>query len=132
MNRVDLVGRITADPEVKFSASGKAYVRFSLAVNRESKDKGVDYPNCTAFGKTAELIGEWVKKGKLLAITGRIQTGSYEKDGRKIYTTDVMVERVEFLERRDDDDYVIPPVKTEEHQQTIPEGFSHLDDDIPF
>ena len=133
MNKIVLIGRITADPEVKFGASSKSYLKFTLAVNREDKEKNTDYIPCVAFGKTAELIGEYVTKGKLLGISGRWQSGKYEKDGRKYYTHECLVDRVEFLERRSDDDYVIPGVKPQEEQQSIPAGFSRLDDlGIPF
>lgn len=135
MNRVDLVGRITKDPEIKFAGANQtAMVKFTLAVPRNDKDHGVDYPGITAFGKTAELMGTYVKKGKLLGVTGRIQTGSYEKSGQRYYSTDIIAEKVEFLDRKDEEDYVMPNAPAEKPQQI--EGFTpftHADDiSVPF
>lgn len=97
MNKVICIGRMTADPELRESNSGTSYIRFSLAVDREGKDKGADFPNCIIFGKTAEILNRYGHKGKQIAIEGRLQTGSYDKDGVKIYTTDVVVDRLTLL-----------------------------------
>lgn len=103
MNKVILIGRLTKDPEVKFSQGDKstATARFSLAVNRKFKNAEgnyeADFINCVAFNKTAEFVEKFFHKGDMIALTGRIQTGSYtNKDGVKVYTTDVVVEEVEF------------------------------------
>lgn len=98
MNLVVLTGRTTQDIELKYSASGTAYCRFTLAVNRMKKEDGADFISCTAFGKTAELIGEYVKKGQQLGVQGRIQQDTYEKDGQKVSKTGVTVDKIEFLE----------------------------------
>lgn len=100
MNLVVLTGRITKDVEVKYGQSGMAFCKFSLAVNRMKKDDPADFINCAAFGKTAELIGEYLGKGSRLGVQGRIQTGTYEVKGEKRYSTDVMVEKIEFLESK--------------------------------
>lgn len=97
MNIVNLIGRLTKDPEVSVGGSGKTYCKFSLAVNRLGKDAGADFINCVAFGKTADLIEKYLKKGSRLAVNGRIQTGKYEKSGVTHYTTEIMVGTVEFL-----------------------------------
>ena len=99
MNKVILIGRLTKDPDLRFGqGSGKAIVRFTLAVNRTMKKDEADFINCIAFGKTGETIAQYLTKGKLLAITGGIRTGSYDaKDGTKKYTTDVIVESFEFI-----------------------------------
>ena len=98
MNSVVLVGRLTKDPDVRYTASTQvAVARFSLAVDRPGKDRGTDYPDVVCFGKTAELVERYLAKGRLAGVQGRLQTGSYEKDGRKVYTTEVVAERVEFL-----------------------------------
>ena len=103
MNSVALVGRLTRDPEVRYSTSGNqmAIAKFTIAVDRDraSKDseQSADFIGITCFGKTAELVEKYMGKGRLVGVTGRIQTGSYEKDGRKVYTTDVIADRVEFL-----------------------------------
>lgn len=103
-NLVILTGRLTKEPELKHSASGMAYCRFTLAVNRMKKDDGADFISCTAFGKTAELIAEYVKKGHQLGIQGRIQQETYEKDGQQISKTGVVVDKIEFLEGKKEEE----------------------------
>ena len=101
MNNVSLVGRLTRDPEIKVSASGSSYARFAIAVDRRKKDDGADFINIIAFGKTSEFIEKYFRKGQRIGINGRIQTGSYEeKDGKKVYTFDVIAENVEFVESK--------------------------------
>lgn len=107
MNKVILVGRFTRDPEIRYSTGESATVtaRFSLAVNRRFKNAegnyDADFINCVAFGKTAEFIEKYFKKGMAIGVTGRIQTGSYtNKDGQKVYATDVVVEETEFVESK--------------------------------
>ena len=108
MNSVNLIGRLVRDPELKYSQSGMAILRFTVAVDRKlSKDKKeeaqannqptADFISCTAFGKTAEVIANYHSKGSQIAVEGRIQTGSYEKDGQRIYTTDVVVDNITFI-----------------------------------
>ena len=97
-NLVILTGRLTKDPELKYGASGTAYCKFTLAVNRMKKDDPADFIFCSAFGKTAELIAEYVKKGHQLGVQGRLQQDTYEKDGEKISKTGVTVDKIEFLE----------------------------------
>lgn len=98
MNKVVLIGNLTKDPELNFAAgSGTAVARFTVAVARMKKGES-DFPNCIAFGKTAETIAQYFFKGSKIAIEGHIQTGSYDaKDGTKRYTTDVIVDRFEFV-----------------------------------
>ena len=100
MNLVVLTGRLVRDPELKYGQSGMAFCRFTLAVNRMKKDDPADFISCTAFGKTAELIGEYLRKGNNTGVQGRIQTRTYEVNGEKRYGTDVIVDRIEFLESR--------------------------------
>ena len=107
MNKVIIIGRFTRDPEIKYTTgeSATATARFSLAVNRRFKNKegnyDADFINCVAFGKTAEFIEKYFTKGMAIGITGRIQTGSYtNKEGQKVYTTDVVVEETEFVESK--------------------------------
>jgi single-strand DNA-binding protein len=104
MNKVELVGRLTRDPELKYSTgeNANAVARFSIAVNRRFKNAAgeyeADFPSCVAFGKTAEFVDKWFNKGDLIGVAGRIQTGSYtNKDGIKVYTTDVVADEVEFV-----------------------------------
>ena len=106
MNKVILMGRLTRDPEVRYSQgdNASAVARFSLAVDRRFKkdgDQTADFINCVAFGKTAEFIEKYGHKGTKFVVEGRIQTGNYtNKDGQKVYTTDVVVEQVEFAESK--------------------------------
>ena len=106
MNKVILMGRLTRDPEVRSGgANNSAVARFSLAVDRRFKRDGdeqtADFINCVAFGKTAEFLEKYARKGTKFVVEGRIQTGSYtNKDGQKVYTTDVVCENVEFAESK--------------------------------
>lgn len=99
MNKVILIGRLTRDPELNFAAgSGTAVTRFGLAVKRPFKKDESDFINCVAFGKTGETIAQYITKGRQLAVTGSIRTGSYDaKDGSKRYTSDIVVDSFEFL-----------------------------------
>lgn len=102
MNVVNLLGRLTKDPDIRYSTVGedqKAIARFTLAVDRRSE--GTDFISCVTFGKTAETIEKYVKKGTKIAVEGRIQTGSYtNKEGKTVYTTDVIVNNFEFAESK--------------------------------
>ena len=99
MNKVILIGRLTKDPELSYAAgNGTAICRFSLAVARPFKKDETDFINCIAFGKTGETISQYLTKGRQLAVTGSIRTGSYDaKDGTKRYTTDIVVDSFEFI-----------------------------------
>ena len=99
MNSTQLLGRLTKDPELKYGASGTAYCKFTLAVNRAFKKDETDFINCTAFGKAAETIAEYVRKGDQFAVTGRIQVDVYEKDGEKRYSTGVMMDGFTFISK---------------------------------
>lgn len=100
MNRVILIGRLTKDPDVRYSQSGMAIARYTVAVDRY-KDETADFIPCIAFGRTAEAAEKYLAKGNRVAVSGRIQTGSYtNKDGYKVYTTDVVVENQEFIDNR--------------------------------
>nr|DAR69317.1 MAG TPA: Single strand binding protein [Caudoviricetes sp.] len=99
MNNVTLMGRLTRDPELKYSQAGKAYCRFTVAINRDFNKDEADFINCLAFGKTAETIAEWLGKGRRIALHGRIQTGNYEnKNGDKVSTFEVVADRFEFVD----------------------------------
>lgn len=99
MNKVVLIGRTTKSPELRYApGTGTAVCRFTLAVNRPYKKDETDFINCVAFGKIAETIAQYVLKGRQVAITGSIRTGSYENNaGNKIYTTDVVLDGFEFI-----------------------------------
>lgn len=100
MNLIVLTGRLTRDPEVKVGQSGKVFTRFSIAVDRTFKKGEVDFINCVAFGKTAELIGEYLRKGDKAGFQGALQTNRYEKDGEKRTSYDVAVNQIEFLSNK--------------------------------
>lgn len=141
MNSVQLVGRFTRDPEVRYTDGGLSIARFNLAVDRTYKkdgEQGADFVSCIAFGKSAEFIEKYFRKGQRIGLNGRIQTGSYtNKDGIKIYTTDVVVERVEFVESKTgsgSDNYNqnssknVPAVDGDGFMN-IPDG---IDEELPF
>jgi len=125
MNSVTLIGRLTKDIELKYLPNQTAVAKFTLAINR-GKDKEADFVPVTVFGKQAENCERFLKKGKQVAIQGRIQTGSYEKDGRTIYTTDVIADRVEFLEWEKKEDGV------QKYVEEATPMFSAIEEDIPF
>lgn len=110
MNKVILMGRLTRDPEIRYTQASEplAIARYTLAVDRRfqrrdnsGNEQNADFIGCIAFGKNAEFAEKYLKQGTKIAITGRIQTGSYtNKDGNKVYTTDVVVEEQEFCESR--------------------------------
>ncbi len=100
MNKVIILGRITKEIVPTFTPStGLAVSRFTVAVDR-GKDKGADFISCVSFGKTAETIAQYFEKGDRILIEGRIQTGSYEKDGTKVFTTDIVIDKFYFIEKK--------------------------------
>lgn len=114
MNRVELIGRTTKELELRHTRSGTASCSFTLAVDgypNKDGEKTTDFIPCLAWGKQAEAIQRFVRKGQRLGISGRIRTGSYEKDGRTIYTTDVIVEQMDFIEPKREE---CPQTTTEE------------------
>lgn len=143
MNKVQLVGRLTRDPEIRYSQgeNATATARFSVAVNRRFKNSegnyDADFINCVAFGKSAEFVEKYFKKGMAIGLTGRIQTGSYtNKDGQKVYTTDVVVEETEFVESKgasntgnSNASRPAPNVANNNDFMSIPDG---VDEELPF
>lgn len=138
-NKVILMGRLTKDPEVRYSQGDNpmAVARYNLAVNRKYQRDGepnADFINCVAFGRAGEFAEKYLKQGMKIAITGRIQTGSYtNKDGQKVYTTDIVVEEHEFAETKAvNEGHKIPEnpgVPMGDEFMTIPEG---IDEGLPF
>ena len=105
MNKVFLVGRLTRDPELRYTSSNLATMRCAIAVDRqfvrEGEERGADFINIVAFGNRAETMSKYLTKGSQIAIDGRIQTGSYDgQDGKKVYTTDVVIENFQFLDSK--------------------------------
>ena len=139
MNKVVLIGRLTRNPEVRYSQGSEsmAIARFTLAVDRKGKKDGAeqtaDFIPCVAFRKTAEFVEKYVKQGTKVAIDGRIQTGSYtNRDGQKVYTTDVLVEEIEFAESKNAsaDTSSKPSPKDSGDFMQIPDDIN--DEDLPF
>jgi single-strand DNA-binding protein len=97
MNTCSLIGRLTKESDIRYSQSGTAVLRNSVAVNRKFKKDETDFINILAFGKTAELMANHLNKGDQVGIEGHIQTGSYEKDGKKVYTTEIVVDNMTFI-----------------------------------
>lgn len=146
MNKVVLMGRLTRDPEVKRKTQGdkeSIVARWSIAVNRRFKREGdaeADFFNCVAFGKAAEFIEKYFRQGMKIAVTGRLQSGSYtNKDGVKIYTVDVIVEEMDFCESKEasakygvsgsEQENRPAPQDVGDGFMTIPDG---LDEELPF
>lgn len=138
MNSVNLIGRMTRDPEVRYTDSGLAVCRFSVAIDRgkdrNGDDRGVDFPNVVAFGRTAENVGKYCVKGQQVGVSGRIQTGKYmDSEGRTVYTTDVIASRIEFLGSRKQESRQDRSKPQSNADSGDYPGFEDIpDDDIPF
>lgn len=139
MNKVILIGRIPKDIESKLTTNQKQYCMFSLAVQREFKNPDGEYDsdfiNCKAFGNTAELLSNYCRKGDRISVEGRIQNNNYEKDGKKIYSTEIIVEKIGFLEPKK----TTAKQETQKQQEVVEDPFKDFadeieisDDDLPF
>ena len=130
MNNVILIGRLTKDPELSFTPSQTALCKFTIAVDRQSKEeKTADYIRIVVWGKQAETCDRYLYKGKQVAVNGRIQTGSYkDKDGKTVYTTDVIANNVEFLGGKTEAEPKQEPLDLSD----MPYEFSSSDDGMPF
>ena len=136
MNRVILMGRLTKNPEIKYAGkeNDMAVARYTLAVNRRYKREGeqeADFISCVTFGKSAEFAQKYLRKGIRIVVSGRISTGNYkDKDGKTIYTTDVIVEEHEFAQNKESN----PSSETEKEAVNDSDGFMNVPDDeeIPF
>lgn len=139
MNKVILVGRLTRDPEVRYSQGENtmAIARYTIAVNRRFKREGdpeADFIRCVVFGRAAEFAEKYFRQGLRIAISGRIQTGSYtNKEGVKVYTTEVVVEEQEFAESMAEREHTQTPASAPESSgdgfMNIPDG---IDEELPF
>ena len=131
MNKVILTGRLTAKPELNYTQSQMAVTKFTIAVDRFSKDKGADFIRVTVFGKQAENVCRYMDKGRMIAVEGSIQTGSYkDRDGKTVYTQDVIANHTEFLGGNSE-----PREQTArqiEEDASALLGLNSLPDDIPF
>ena len=131
MNKVILMGRLTKDPDIRYSNDNKAVAKYTLAVDGY-KDE-TDFLNCVAFGKSAEFAEKYLHKGIKILVVGRIQTGSYEKEGRKFYTTDIVVESQAFCESKSES---ATWTKGESKPEASGDGFFNMPkemaDELPF
>lgn len=140
INRVVLVGRLTKDPELRYTPNGVAVCTFTLAVNRpftnQQGERDADFINCVAWRKQAENVANYLKKGSLAGIDGRIQTRSYEgQDGKRVYVTEILAESVQFLDSKGKGQAEQPkPQKQAPVQSEDPfaDGQINIDDDLPF
>ena len=157
MNSVELIGRLVRDPDVRYtSGSQMAVASFTIAIDRPQRQDGgerqTDFPRITVFGRQAETCEKYLKKGRLVAIQGRIQTGSYQnKNGETVYTTDVVANRVEFIDwgrqngqggqgyQRDGYQQQAAPApqqaqapQTSQPDDDMPDSFEAIDEDVPF
>ena len=127
MNTVNLIGRLTADPEIRYTAGTQmAVAKFRVAIDDGyGEKKRTNFIPVTVFGKSAENCEKFLKKGLLVGIQGKIQTGSYEKDGKTHYTMDVISERVEFLQWAEKN-------QPQQNFDFPPDNFTAIDEDVPF
>lgn len=150
MNKVILMGRLTRDPEVRYGngENATAVARYTIAVDRRFKRDGeqsADFISCVAFGRNAEFVEKYLRQGTRIALTGRIQTGSYiNRDGQKVYTTDIIVEEQEFAESKANanntsgfqDSWQSGVVTTRKRTSDDADGFMNipdgLEDELPF
>ena len=127
INTVALIGRLTHQPELKFTRNGKTYTQFNVAVQRKFKNENgeyeADFIGCTLWGKSAETFTKFNRKGSLVGVEGRLQTRNYEKDGRKIYITEVIAESFTLLETK---------ATTEARNNQMQEIIEFSEDDLPF
>ena len=137
MNKVILMGRLTRDPEVRYTQGQNptAIAKFSLAVDRRFRRDGqpeADFFNCTCFGKQAEFVEKYLQKGTKVVTTGRVENDNYEKDGVKHYSVQIMVEEIEFAESKNASSGTAPaaaPAQNPDGFMNIPTG---IDDELPF
>lgn len=134
MNKAILIGRLTRDPEVRTLNSGSLVCNFTLAIDRRSKgEETADFINCETWGKSAENMGRWMHKGRQIAVEGRIQVDSYDKDGERRYRTKVVCDRIEFLGKASEADQQEPPKNNAVDNQTeYGQYVSFSDEDLPF
>ena len=134
MNNVILMGRLTKDPELKTTQSGLSFCRFTVAVDRYSKDgeDKTDFISCVAWRSTADFIDKYFSKGQRILLSGSIQTGSYtDKDGRTVYTTDVLVDKAEFCESKKNGDSAPAPTRARKPKETE-DIAPDISEDLPF
>jgi single-strand DNA-binding protein len=138
MNKVTLMGRLTKDPELRYgSTNNTAIVKFTIAVDRkyskDNEERQADFISCTAFGKTAEFVNSYFTKGRQMALSGRINTGSYEKEGQKFYTTDVIAEDIYFTGSKKDNES--SGFRSSSEEMSNDSGFTPIhdsQDELPF
>ena len=132
MNKTILIGRLCADPEIRYTQDSKCIARYRLAVDRRFKKDGepeADFISCVAFGKSADFAEKYLKKGTKIIVEGHIQTGSFtNKEGKKVYTTDVVVDRQEFCEGKREETHESAPEPAEDFM-AVPDT---IQEELPF
>lgn len=108
MNRVILLGHLTKDPEVRYTADNKAVANFTVATDRRTKEKTTDFHSIVAWEKTAEFVGKYLTKGQMVVVEGEIRNRNYEKEGRKIYVTEIYAHNIEFADSKKSDEGSFP------------------------
>ena len=131
MNNVMLLGRLTKDPELKYSQSGKAFTKFSIAVTREFNRDEADFINCIAWDKRAETICEYLRKGRRIALQGRLSVRSYEQNGETKWMTEVIVDKFDFIDYQKSDTEE-NETKGNKNSTSEPENFEDDPDEFPF
>jgi single-strand DNA-binding protein len=127
LNRCEFIGRLGKDPDLRFAPSGGAVCNFSIAVGYKSKEKETtEWVRVTAFGKLAEICGEWLKKGSQIYIAGRMTTRKWQKDGIDQYTTEVVAETMQMLGKSE-----TQPVTAKQYA-AVKNGLADMEDDVPF
>lgn len=134
MNKLIMMGRLTKDPEVRYGSDGKAIARFSLAVDRRYKDNNGNYPtdffNLVSFGKTAEFVEKYLHKGVKILVEGEIRNNNYQKDGKTVYSDQIIANSVEFCESRNSQTNTQADTQTDNDGFQVMEGVT--DEQLPF
>ena len=134
MNRVEEIGRLTADPDIRYtSQSNTAIATFTIAVDRPTKERKADFIRIKVIGRQAETCEKYLKKGRMVAIEGSIESGDYESNGKKVYYTDVLASRIEFIDWGEKtSERGQKGTQTTQQDDNIPDGFEAIDEDVPF
>ena len=133
MNKVELIGRLTKDPEIKLTQNQTPFCNFTVAVDRRFKDQSgnrqADFINCVAWKQTAQFLQKYFKKGNRVGICGCIQVRSFDKDGQKVFVTEVLAEEIEFVEANNRSE---APEEHQENQEPVATTESEAKEDLPF
>lgn len=135
MNSVELSGRLTRDPEIRYTNDQMCVAAFTLAVDRHDKNKNTDFPSVKAFGRLGEIVEKYCKKGKLIEVRGTLETGSYEGKNGKVYTTDVVADKINLVSEPQEQKHSYSAAANKIEQAPEPQqvdAFAEVDEDVPF